>query len=62
MLVRWIYRAIEIESLGGLGGPKAYHYPDRVVRFYLAGLAARDRLQVELDSAAEAARSSPSNG
>lgn len=48
-----IYRAIEIEQLGGLGAwtrtPLA-HLPARLVWFYKTSLATRDRLLAERDA------------
>lgn len=48
-------RAFEVEALGGLGavyGRPVYHLPERVVLFYRAALAARDRLSAEVDDTA----------
>ncbi len=52
--------ALEVEALGGLGavyGRPIFHLPERVVLFYRAALAARDRLEAEIaDTARQLAR------
>jgi hypothetical protein len=51
----WIYEAIDIEHpLGGLdrvAKRPIYHLPSRVIDFYKAALAARDRFSRELEDA-----------
>ncbi len=55
-----ISSALEVEALGGLGavyGRPIFHLPERVVTFYRAALAARDRLEAEIaDTARQLAR------
>jgi hypothetical protein len=51
---KWIYRALEIEALGGLdrvAKRPIYHLPARVIDFYLAARGARDRFTAELEAA-----------